>query len=59
MFNAKMVIKTIIICLNCILMYGHFPDVVFVTESWRTGYTLDSQLYMTGYELYRFDRSYN
>ena len=29
----------------------------FVTESWTSSDALDSQLCMTGYELYRFDRT--
>ena len=41
-----------------VFMYENDPDVVFVTESWTSSDTLDSQLCMTGYELYRFDRRY-
>ena len=41
-----------------VFMYENDPDVVFITESWTSSDTLDSQLCMTGYELYRFDRRY-
>ena len=44
--------------LSVFIMYENDPDVVFVTESWTSSDTLDSQLCMTGYELYRFDRIY-
>ena len=39
-----------------VFMYENDPDVVFVTETWTSSDTLDSELCMTGYELYRFDR---
>ena len=33
-------------------MYENDPDVVFVTELWRNSDILDSQLCMTGHEVY-------
>ena len=41
-----------------VFMYENDPDVVFVAESWTSSDTLDSQLCMTGYGVYRFDRRY-
>ena len=56
MFNARSVMNKIDDL--SVFMYENDPDVVFVTESWTSSDTLDSQLCMTGYELYRFDRRY-
>ena len=54
MFNARSVINKIADL--SVFMYENDPDVVFVTETWTSSDTLDSELCMTGYELYRFDR---
>ena len=49
-------ICSLIIKITRISAYENDPDVVFVTETWTSSDTLDSELCMTGYELYRFDR---
>ena len=54
MFNARSVLNKIDDL--SVFMYENDPDVVFVTETWTSSDTLDSELCMTGYELYRFDR---
>ena len=54
MFNARSVINKIVDL--SVFMYENDPDVVFVIETWTSSDTLDSELCMTGYELYRFDR---
>ena len=58
MFNARTCVMKKMFDDLSVFMYENDPDVVFVTESWMSSDTLDSQLCMTGYELYRFDRRY-
>ena len=54
MFNGRSVINKIDDL--SVFMYENDPDVEFVTETLTSSDTLDSELCMTGYELYRFDR---
>ena len=35
------------------------PDIIGVTESWSTGDILDSELMLSGYEMFRCDRATN